>query len=141
MKRTLLAEKTPSSSKLWATFLGQAALAEFARAFLEFEGSEKLFAQKRRLEGGEFLHSFLREGDETLQLIVREGRLFAGALNFDKLTLARHDDVEIHFRVFVFDISEIEQFALIEKANTHGGDRIGQRIFSQFLFINQFLHG
>ena len=55
--------------------------------------AEQLFREKRRLEAGDFLEAGSREGEELLELIGREGRLFAAALDFYKLATAGHDDV------------------------------------------------
>ena len=112
-----------------------------SRRSAELEGAQELFGEEGGLGGADFLQAFLREDEEALELVVAEGGFFAGALNFDELTLAGHDDVEVHFGVLVFQIRDVEELASGDDADADGGDGIGEGVVVEFFRVEKFLDG
>ena len=55
--------------------------------------------------------------------------------------MAGHDDVEVHFGVFVFDIGEVEQLASVEEADADGGDAVHERVFGDAASVEERLDG
>ena len=70
-----------------------------------------------------------------------EGRLLARPLHFHKLAAARHHDVEVHLRVLVFDVGQIEQFLPVAQAHADRGDRVAQRVGGNAPVVEQLLNG
>src|SRR6478609_7210938 len=84
--------------------------------------------QEGALDGGDFLQAGLRQGEELLQLLVREGGLLAAALDFDELAATGHDDVGVDLGVLVLDVVEVEQGVAAVQSDADGGDGIGERV-------------
>ena len=102
---------------------------------------EQLPREKRRLQSGEVLQAFLRKSEEGLQLVAGERGLFATALHFDELAAASHDDVRIHFGVFVLDVVEVEEGLAFVDACADRGDGIGEGVFRDAACVEEFLDG
>ena len=100
---------------------------------------EQVLGQKRGLQRGEVAQAFLREDEQALQLLVREGGFLAAALHLDELAAAGHDDVEIDTGVPVLDVGEVEQFTAVENAGADGGDRVGERVLGDFFRVEELL--
>lgn len=74
-------------------------------------------------------------------MLVGEGGFFAHGLEFDEFAGAGHDDVEVDFGVFVFDVVEIEDGGVLEDADADGGDGVGERGFFELAVLEEFCDG
>src|SRR5690606_32331074 len=86
-------------------------------SLLLLQATEELTGEERGLETGDLVEALLGERDQAGELLLRKRGFLAGALDLDEAAAAGHDDVEVHLRVLVLDVREVEQFASAEHAH------------------------
>ena len=68
-----------------------------------------------------------------------EGRAFGGALDFDVIPAAGHDDVHVDFGLGVFEIAQVEHGHAFDDADADGGEEIVDQAGADLVLFAQFL--
>src|SRR5664279_2620937 len=100
-------------------------------------GSSLVMTTYHKSSHGHFLqihqprHALARQLHQRKELVLREWRLFGGALHFDDSSVARHDEIRVGFGLGILGIIEIEhRHAIVDAA----GDR--SHIVAQYIALD-----
>src|SRR4051794_1320912 len=80
------------------------------------------------LHGRELLDPGRCEVEQLVEARPLERHLLRRRLHLDEASVARHDDVDVHVRVRVLRVVEVEQCHAFDDPDRDGGDRAGQRL-------------
>ncbi len=94
--------------------------------------------QSGALQCEEFCHSAFGEFEHFIHLLAVKWCAFRRALNFDKFSRARADDVHINFGVRIFFVTQIENRRIFDNPDADRRDFGNERDFSSIFPIAAF---
>jgi len=84
-----------------------------------------MLAKSLALKTCERFDSQLTQIKQSIELLPAEGGFFAGTLNLDEFTPARHDQIEIYLGVFIFLVIQIKDLVASHKADANCCNAVG----------------